>query len=69
MAEQRASGLDIEPGLAELRALSTELRKRNFAGTILAYRRLRSTIERTAPTGVDGPVGPTPSELRSPTNV
>ncbi len=69
MTEQRAAGLDIEPGLAELRALSTELRKRNFAGTILAYRRLRATIERTAPSGVEGPVGPAPTELRSPTNV
>jgi hypothetical protein len=69
MMDERSSGLDIEPGLAELRALSTELRKRNFGGTILAYRRLRSTIERTAPTGIEGPTGPTPAELRSSPNV
>jgi hypothetical protein len=69
MADQRSGGLDIEPGLAELRALSTELRKRNFAGTILAYRRLRGAIERTAPAGVEGPVGPAPADLRSPSNV
>jgi hypothetical protein len=65
MMEQRSAGLDIEPGLAELRALSGELRKRNFAGTILTYRRLRSTIERTAPAGIEGPTGPEPAPAAS----
>ncbi|HTW77065.1 MAG TPA: hypothetical protein VMG14_04785 [Thermoplasmata archaeon] len=66
MTEERAAGLDIEPALAELRGLSTELRGRNFAGTILAYRRLRSTVERTAPTTVEGPTGPaSAAEIRT----
>ncbi len=66
MMEERAGGLDIAPALGELRAVSTELRKRNFGGTILAYRRLRATVERTAPSGVEGPTGPTTgAEARS----
>jgi hypothetical protein len=60
MTEERSAGLDIEPSLQDLRALSSELRKRNFAGTIIAYRRLRASVERTAPTGVEGPTGPVP---------
>jgi hypothetical protein len=65
MVEQRAAGLDIGPGTRELRAVSLELRKRNFVGTIVSFRRLRSAVERTAPTGVEGGSGPELlSELR-----
>ena len=54
MAEQRAAGLDIRPAVKELRGMSAELRRRNFVGMIVAYRRLRSTVERTSPSGIDG---------------
>jgi hypothetical protein len=53
MVEERAAGLDIEPAVRELQAVSVELRKRNFVGMIVAYRRLRSAIERAAPVGVE----------------
>lgn len=66
MMEERSAGLDIQPAVRELRAVSVELRKRNFVGTIVSYRRLRSAVERTAPLGVE-PVGAGafPGELRS----
>lgn len=66
MVEERSAGLDIEPAVRELRGVSIELRKRNFVGTIVSYRRLKSTVERTAPPGVEG-VGPggIAGELRS----
>ncbi len=37
----RAGGNDIDPAVEQLRALTTELRKRNFVGTVVAYRRLK----------------------------
>jgi len=52
MVEERAAGLDIEPAVNELRGVSIELRKRNFVGTIGAYRRLRSAVEQARPVGV-----------------
>jgi hypothetical protein len=58
MVEQRSAGLDIGPGARELSAVATELRKRNFVGTIVSYRRLRSAVERTAPAGVGGGAAP-----------
>ena len=54
MVEARSAGLDIEPAIAQLRAISGELRQRNFVGTIVSYRRMRSEIERIAPSGVEG---------------
>jgi hypothetical protein len=53
MVEERAAGLDIEPAVAQLRVISSELRQRNFVGTIVAYRRMRSEVERVAPSGVE----------------
>jgi hypothetical protein len=66
MIEVRATGLDIEPAVRELRAVSVELRHRNFVGTVVAFRRLRAFVDRTgpppgAPEGPEPPVG----ELRS----
>jgi hypothetical protein len=55
MLEERAAGLDIEPAVEELRAVSVELAKRNFAGMVVSYRRLRFAVERTAPLGVESP--------------
>jgi hypothetical protein len=66
MLEARSAGLDIEPGVRELRAVSTELRKRNFVGTIVSYRRLKSAVERAAPAGVEvGAPGALSPEMRS----
>ena len=66
MVEARTAGLDIEPAVRDLRAVSLELRQRNFVGTIVAYRRLRAFVDRTAPPpgapeGIEPPVG----ELRN----
>ncbi|MGA8542276.1 MAG: hypothetical protein WB947_01840 [Thermoplasmata archaeon] len=58
MVEVRAAGLDIEPAVRELRSISNELRQRNFVGTIVAYRRLKSEIDGASPASLD-PV-PTP---------
>ena len=67
LLEARSAGVDVEPGIRELRGISAELRQRNFVGTIVAYRRLRSFAERVA---APGPEGPSPVEavaaLRSP---
>jgi hypothetical protein len=58
MIEVRAAGLDIEPAVAQLRSISVELRQRNFVGTIVAYRRMKSEIERIAPSGVEPVAAP-----------
>jgi hypothetical protein len=58
LVQQRSSGGDIAPALADLREVSTELRQRNFAGMLLAFRRLRAFVERAAPPGAEGPEGP-----------
>ncbi len=66
MIEERAAGLDIEPAVRELRSVSLELRRRNFVGTIISYRRLRSAIDRAAPVGVESAApGELTAELRS----
>lgn len=49
LVESKASGGDVGPATRELRAVATELRQRNFVGTVLAYRRLRGILDRTAP--------------------
>jgi hypothetical protein len=48
MVESRASGGDVGPAVRELRDIATELRQRNFVGTVLAYRRLRAYLDRTS---------------------
>jgi hypothetical protein len=66
MIEERAAGLDIEPAVRELRAISTQLRQRNFVGTIVAYRRMKFAVERASPPGVEPVVAPGLSaEVRS----
>ncbi len=66
MIEERAAGLDIEPAVRELRAVSVELRKRNFVGTVVSYRRLKFAVEHAAPVGVEAIGGPeVPGELRT----
>jgi hypothetical protein len=51
MVEERAGGLDIEPAVRELRGVATELKKRNFAGMVMAYRRLKFAVDGAAPPG------------------
>ncbi len=54
LIEMRSAGADIEPGVQEIRTVLTELRQRNFVGTIVAYRRVRSFAEQNAPAGEAG---------------
>lgn len=51
LVEIRSGGADIEPAVAEIREVLTELRQRNFVGTIMAYRHVRSFVEQHAPAG------------------
>lgn len=48
LVELRAAGTDIAPAVAELRDIATELRQRNFVGTITAYRRMKEVFDRAA---------------------
>lgn len=54
LADLRRGGADLSVPLGQLRAVATELGRRNFAGAILAYRPLRGLLGVTeaAPTGV-----------------
>jgi hypothetical protein len=54
MVESRAAGGDVGPAVRELRDVATGLRERNFVATVLAYRRLRGFLDRTAPPEVVG---------------
>ncbi len=45
LSELRSAGLDIRPAVEELQVVMTELRQRNFVGTIVAYRRARAFVE------------------------
>jgi hypothetical protein len=56
LLELRSSGAELGPALADLRAVSTELRRRNFVGTIVAYRGLRGFVG--PPESVEGAVAP-----------
>jgi hypothetical protein len=54
MVESRSAGGDVAPAVQELRDVATELRQRNFVGTVVAYRRLRAFLDRSAPPEVVG---------------
>jgi hypothetical protein len=56
LLELRGTGVDLGPALADLRAVSTELKRRNFVGTIVAFRGLRGFVGPAEP--VDAPVAP-----------
>jgi hypothetical protein len=60
LSELRSAGLDIRPAVDELRAVMTELRQRNFVGTIVAYRRARAFVEQNR---VPGEETGTPADL------
>ncbi len=57
LAELRSAGLDIRPAVEELKVVMTELRQRNFVGTILAYRRARAFVDQHRTPGEE-PAGP-----------
>jgi len=44
LLELRSSGVELGSALGNLRAVSVELRRRNFVGTIVAYRELRAFV-------------------------
>jgi hypothetical protein len=54
LVEIRSGGGDIEPAVSEIRSVLTELRQRNFVGTIVAYRRVRAFVEQHTPAGEVG---------------
>jgi len=60
VAMRRAGG-DVRPALGDLRTISEELRRRNFAGAIDAYQRLSQFTDASEPT----PTGPAPTDGRS----
>jgi len=71
LVEARGAGRDVGPAVSELRVLATELRQRNFVGTIVAYRHVRAFVDRAGgppgdpedpPASAEGPSPPgTPS--------
>jgi len=66
LSDLRSAGLDIQPAVEELRGVMTELRQRNFVGTIIAYRRARAFVEQNRIPGEEtgGPVE-SPATARS----
>ena len=65
LLELRDGGTELAPALAELRIVSTELRRRNFVGTISAYRQLRTFVGPADAAEPSAAVGPDPSGVRS----
>ncbi|MGA8425138.1 MAG: zinc ribbon domain-containing protein [Thermoplasmata archaeon] len=61
----RGSGNDIEPAVEQLRALTVELRKRNFVGTVVAYRRLKVLVDHGASEPEGNPIPVLAPELRA----
>jgi hypothetical protein len=59
LLELRGTGVDLAPALADLRAVSVELRRRNFVGTVVAYRGLRTFL---GPAESSEAVAPVPTE-------
>jgi hypothetical protein len=62
LLEMRGAGTDIGGALLELRAVSMELKRRNFVGTVVAFRSLRAFVGPAAPVGTGGgaPAPPRP---------
>lgn len=61
LVELRTAAMDVAPAVSELRNVATELRQRNFVGTIVAYRRLRALVDRTQTPGEESLAVPSPS--------
>ncbi len=65
LLEIRSAGGDIQAPVEELRAVLAELRQRNFVGTVVAYRRVRSFVEQqSVPGEVPEPSGELVGSLR-----
>lgn len=60
LVELRASGAAVGPALVTLRSVATEIRRRNFAGTIVAYRELRRLVGPTPEATLDALAPPEP---------
>jgi hypothetical protein len=60
LVELRHAGADVAPALVRLRTVAAEIRRRNFAGTIIAYRQLRELVRPgpTAPSADAPPMAP-----------
>jgi len=65
LLELRPTGVELGPALADLRAVSTELRRRNFVGTIVAYRGLRSFVGPPEPGEAAATIPPEPGPERT----
>jgi hypothetical protein len=69
LADLRSAGLDIQPAVEELKGVMTELRQRNFVGTILGYRRARAFVEQHRIPGEDSAgLGEAPEPIRPATS-
>ena len=55
LLRERAAGTDVGPSVHELRGLALELKHRNFAAAIAAYRRLRGILDGPIPSLAPGP--------------
>ncbi len=65
LLDLRGSGSDLGPALGDLRAVSTELKRRNFVGTITAFRGLRAFVGPAEPADAPAAVVAEPGPERS----
>jgi len=65
LLELRTTGAELGPALADLRAVSTELRRRNFVGTVVAFRGLRDFVGPAEPGEAVAPAVPETGPERS----
>jgi len=66
MIEVRASGGEVGPALRAFRDVASELKQRNYGGTILAYRQLRGYLDRTGAPEVLAPADEVPVPRTAP---
>jgi len=66
MVESRSAGGDVAPAVRALREVATELRQRNFVGTVVAYRNLKGFLDRAAAPEVVGAAEPVPVARTTP---
>jgi hypothetical protein len=66
MLESRSAGSDVTTAVQALREIASELRRRNFAGTVASYRRLKDFLDRLAAPESVGAAEPEPAGRSSP---